>query len=183
MTRILMSGNTNIETTVRVDAFPVSYHSGTFVPFGVQTHVSGVGNNVAKALITLGNAVTFTSIIGRDLPATMIRATLAADGIDDRFVLSQIEQTTQSVALYDAQGRRHFFTDPKNMREQTYPVPLFRQAIANCDALVLTNVPYNRALITLAKQTGKPIATDVQRLLSPDDPYNQPFWKLPMFYL
>ena len=113
MTRILMSGNTNIETTVRVDAFPVSYHSGTFVPFGVQTHVSGVGNNVAKALITLGNAVTFTSIIGRDLPATMIRATLAADGIDDRFVLSQIEQTTQSVALYDAQGRRRFFTDPK----------------------------------------------------------------------
>lgn len=50
MTRILVSGNTNIGTTVRVDTFPIPYHSGTFVPFGVQSHVSGVGYNVAKAL-------------------------------------------------------------------------------------------------------------------------------------
>ncbi len=78
MTRILVSGNTNIGTTVRVDTFPIPYHSGTFVPFGVQSHVSGVGYNVAKALTTLGNVVTFMSIIGRDLPATIIRATLPA---------------------------------------------------------------------------------------------------------
>jgi hypothetical protein len=56
------------------------------------------------------------------------------------------------------------------MREQAYPAALVAEALVNCDALVLTNVPYNRALVTLAKQTGKPIATDVQRLSSPDDP-------------
>ncbi len=74
MTRILVSGNTNLETMVRVDAFPIPYHSGTFVPFGIQSQVSGVGYNIAKALATLGDDVTFTSIIGRDLPAMMLRA-------------------------------------------------------------------------------------------------------------
>jgi len=172
---MLVSGNINIETMVRVDAFPIPYHAGTFVPFGIQSQVSGVGYNIAKALATIGHGITFTSIIGRDLPAAMIRTILANDGIDDRFVLSQIEQTTQSVALYDAQGRRRFFTDPKDMREQAYPPPLFAQALGGCDALVITNVPYNRALLQIAKQTGKPIATDVHAISDLDDAYNQPF--------
>ena len=175
MTRILVSGNINIETTVRVDAFPIPYHSGTFTPFGIQTQVSGVSYNVAKALATLGHSITVTSIIGRDLSARMIRTALADDSIDDRFVLSHIEQTTQSVALYNADGNRRFFTDPKDMREQAYPPQLFAQATKGCDALVLTNVPYNKALVPLAKQTGKPIATDVHRLSSLDDGDNQSF--------
>lgn len=175
MARLLVSGNINLETTVRVDAFPLPYHSGTFVPFGVQSHVSGIAYNVAKALTTLGDAVTFTGIIGRDLLAQMIRATLAHDNIDDRFVLRKIAQTPQTVALYDGEGRRCFFTDHKDVTQQAYPSTLFAQAVDGCDALVLTTIPYNRALLPLAQQTGKPVAIDLHTIEDFDNAYRQPF--------
>lgn len=175
MAHILVSGNINLQTSVRIDSFPIPYRTNTFTPFGVQSQVSGVGYNVAKALAVLGHTVTLTAVIGEDAIATLIRATLATDGMDDQFVAGQVAHTPQSVGLYDSTGQRSFFTDLKDVLEQAYDPRLFQAAIQGCDLLVMTNVAYNRALLPLAKEAGVPIVTDVQAINQFDDLYNQPF--------
>ena len=83
MSKFLVSGLINIETTVRVDGFPIEYTPVRYPFFGVGATVSGVGYNVAKALTVLGNRVSFASIVGQDLdryfgshyvPASLSRA-------------------------------------------------------------------------------------------------------------
>ena len=49
----------------------------------MQTTVSGVGHNIAKALTALGNRVDFASLIGRDDNGRLVRRALAADGIPE----------------------------------------------------------------------------------------------------
>lgn len=63
---ILVSGLVNIETTVRVDGFPIPYLPVRYPFFGVRSTVSGVGYNVAKALSVLGSDVRLLALIGRD---------------------------------------------------------------------------------------------------------------------
>ena len=66
MPNIFVAGLANIETTLRVDGFPISYQPVTYAFHGISTSVSAVGYNVAKALTNLGNAVSFASLIGRN---------------------------------------------------------------------------------------------------------------------
>lgn len=52
----LISGLINIETTLRVDGFPLEYAPVRYPFFGVDTTVSGVGYNIARALATPGGS-------------------------------------------------------------------------------------------------------------------------------
>ena len=76
MNTILISGLVNTETTVRVRQFPIEYYPIDYPFFGVDTAVSGVAWNVARALGTLGDAVRFLSMTGADFPADFIRREL-----------------------------------------------------------------------------------------------------------
>ena len=171
----LVVGNLNIETTAKVASFPLDYTPTAYTPFGVSSRVSAVGYNLSKALVTLGEDVMLASIIGRDLAATNIRAVLAADGIDDQFVLAQVEQTPQSVVLYDSAGARHIRTDLKDVLDQSYPLTQFEQAAAGCDVVVLTNIAYTRPLLSSAAAQNKLIATDLHTLSDLGDSYNRPY--------
>lgn len=73
MKRVLISGLVNTETTVRVRQFPVNYYPIDYPFFGVQTAVSGVAYNVAKALHTLEDSVTLLTMTGQDFPAEYIK--------------------------------------------------------------------------------------------------------------
>lgn len=44
---------TNIETTLKVEGFPIAYEPARYLFFGVNTTVAGVGYNISKALTTL----------------------------------------------------------------------------------------------------------------------------------
>ncbi len=175
MTNILVSGLVNIETTLRVEGFPVHYNPVNYPFFGVHTTVSGVGYNLAKALTTLGNSVRFLAITGQDLLAEQVRMALSLDRIDPRWVLPAARETAQSVILYDPQGRREIFVDLKDMQEQAYPPDLFEQAAQESDLLALANINYSRPFLRRAKQLGKPLATDVHTISSLDDDYNRDF--------
>ena len=48
--RVLVSGLINLETTLRVNGFPIDYNPVNYPFLGVQSRVSGVGYNLAKAL-------------------------------------------------------------------------------------------------------------------------------------
>jgi ribokinase len=127
MPKILVSGLINIETTLKIDQFPLHYFPVTYPFHGIQSTVSGVGLNIAKALTILGSDVNFLSIIGNDLYEGIIRNELGGIGISDQFVLSTLKETAQSVILYDNSGRRQIHTDLKDIQQFNYPKHLYKQ--------------------------------------------------------
>ncbi len=175
MARLTVVGNINLETTLRVEAFPLGYQPVSYAPFGVGSAVSAVGYNLARALTTLGDQVALASLIGADAAAGLVRATLAADGIDDSFVLGAAAATPQSVVLYDGSGARAVHTDLKDVLALAYPPERFAVALGASDLAVLTNIAYSKPLIALARQRGVPIASDLHTLSDLDDVYNAPF--------
>lgn len=176
MSNILVSGLINIETTLRIADFPLAYNPVNFPFFGINSSVSGVGYNIAKALTILGDQVNFLSLIGsRDYAAELVRASLMRDHITERTILSQGEQTAQSIIIYDSQGKRQIHVDLKDIQDQVYPQPLFQEVLHSSDLVVLCNINFSRAMLAPARESGRLIATDVHDIGSLDDSYNQDF--------
>lgn len=175
MDRILVSGLINIETTLRVDAFPLTYEPVRYPFFGVNSSVSGVGYNIAGALTTLGSRIDFLSIIGRDLAGTTVRLALARDNIADQYILDTMPHTAQSVIIYDQTGRRQIHTDLKDIQDRHYPTQLFAQALGHCSLALLCNINYNRPFLSQALNAAVPVATDVHTIADDQDDYNQDF--------
>lgn len=175
MTRFLVSGFINIETTLRIERFPLEYNPVNFPFFGVHSSVSGVGYNLAKALTQLGNEVEFLSLIGRDAAGHLVLNALREDQIPSARVLQKLEQTPQSVILYDSQGNRQIHTDLKDIQEQIYPLTVAEHALTACDVAVLCNINFSRPLLVKARRLGKPIATDVHAVSDLEDDYNRDF--------
>ena len=65
MPPIFVSGLINIETTLRIKAFPLEYNPVNFPFFGIQSAVAGVGYNVSKALTAL---VTYSYWLAQGAP-------------------------------------------------------------------------------------------------------------------
>ncbi len=172
---ILVSGLINLETTVRVEGFPLEYNPVNFPFGGVQSRVSGVGYNLSLALTRLGDAVRFLSLIGTDQAGRLVRDALADDGIPGEDVLALLPQTAHSAILYDETGRRQIHVDLKDIQTRIYPPERAAAALAECDLAVLCNINFSRPLLGMAKQAGRRIATDVHTISSLDDPYNMDF--------
>lgn len=176
--KILVSGLINIETTLRVAGFPLDYNPVNYPFFGVQSSVSGVGFNLAKALTLLGNEVRFLSLIGKaDIASQQVRTTIAQIGLDDTYILGVLDQTAQSVILYDDSGRRQIHTDLKDIQDQSYPIETFHKALDGCDLAVLCNINFSRGLLDAAYKRGIPIATDVHTISDLEDSYNGDFMR------
>ena len=175
MKTILVSGLINIETTLRIDQFPLQYFPVTYPFHGVKSTLSGVGFNLAKALTILGNNVNFLSLIGKDFYEPIIRTECSTIGVSDQYLLSELPQTAQSVIIYEKSGRRQIHTDLKDIQELNYPLDLFKQAIPECDLCILCNINFNRHLLEVAKANIKIIATDVHAIKDLEDAYNRDF--------
>lgn len=175
MSPILISGLINLETSLRVDGFPLPYFPVRYPFFGVKSTVSGVGFNVAKALTTLGDEVRFCSLIGEDDAGEMARGALMQAGIPGRWVLPRLVHTPQSVILYDGDGRRQIHVDLKDIQEQVYPEDVFLEPLQGCDLAALCNINFSRPFLQAARSLGIPVATDVHAISSLDDDYNRDF--------
>src|SRR5687768_12381162 len=97
MSNILVSGLINLEITLQSEGFPINYAPVRYPFWGVNSTVSGVGYNVAKALKILGDDVRFLSLISQDAAAVAIQKALADDCIPAGYVLPILQQTPQSV--------------------------------------------------------------------------------------
>jgi ribokinase len=175
MAHILVSGLINIETSLYVDSFPITYNPARYPFFGINSRISGAGYNIAKALTTLENQVTFLSIVGQDFVAQQIRVALAADRLSDQFVLGLLDNTVQSVIIYDRNGRQQIHLDLKNVQQQLYPEAVFEAMMPDCELFALCNVHFSRPFLAKAQKTGKLIATDVHVVHRLDDEYNHDF--------
>jgi ribokinase len=175
MDTILVSGLINIETTLRVDSFPIDYSPVRYPFFGVNTTVAGVGFNVAKALTVLGDKVQFVSMVGQDYAGQLVQAELNRANIATTYTLACMPSTPQSVILYDNAGRRQINTDLKDIQKITYPTDLFEQALKDCSLAVLCNINFSRPYLQAACQAGIRVATDVHTIAELEDPYNRDF--------
>lgn len=171
--KILVSGLLNTETTTAVRGFPIHYYPINYAFFGVNTAVSGVAFNLAKALKTLGDEVQLASMTGHDFAAAYIRDALQELDISTQYVQPKLRQTPSSVVLYDPDGKRQIYCDLKDIQETAYA---FNASILEgIDLVAACNINFNRPLLHLAKQTGKIIATDVHVLSDIYDEYNREF--------
>ena len=164
MPKILISGLINFETTLKIDKFPVDYFPVAYPFGGVNSSVSGVGFNVAKALKTLGANVTFLSIVGADNVSRLIEAEIEKCGLESGFIVKSISKTPQSVIIYDDTGKRQIHVDLKDIQQAVYPIALFNEAACGADILALCNINFSRPMLEEGVKTGRIIACDVHAL-------------------
>lgn len=175
MSKILVAGLTNIEVTLKVDSFPIHYNPVLYPFHGINSSVSGVGFNVAKALTRLGNAVNFLSLTGRDSAQKLVKQALSDEEIRVKYILDRLKQTPHSVVIYDSHGNRQANVDLKDIQESIYPQVLFEQALAECSLAVLCNVNFTRPFLEAARRAGKMVATDVHAINDVEDAYNRDY--------
>lgn len=172
---ILVSGLINIETTLQVEQFPLAYEPVRYPFFGVRTAVSGVGYNVARALMVLGSEVSLLGLLGADELGRFVLSQVAEGGLSAEHLLFALSTTPQSVILSDREGKRAIFTDLKEAQEQAYPLMPFMQAMEKASLAVLCNINWNRPMLEVARAMGKPIATDIHAIGDLHDSYNRDF--------
>ncbi len=177
--KLFVSGIVNLETNLRIRSFPVTYYPIDYPFFGIKTSVSGVGYNITLAAKTLGDEVTFASLIGKDEEGGRIAKMLDGSGIDRSYVLDTLDCTPVSIVLYEPGdgGRRQIYCDLKDIQEKSFDPDAVRSVIRGSDMCVLCNTNFNRALLPIAKEAGKPIATDVHVLSDIYDPFNRDFMR------
>lgn len=175
MKKILVSGLLNIETTTKINSFPINYYPIDYTFFGVNTNVSGVAYNVAKALKTLGDDVEVVSMLGNDFQSNYIKSELDKLGISNKYILNKLKQTPNTVVLYDNDGKRQIYCDLKDIQDTSYDFK--EEQLMDKDLIIACNINYNRNLIVKAKKLGKIIATDVHVLSDIFDAYNKDFMK------
>jgi sugar/nucleoside kinase (ribokinase family) len=173
--KILVSGLINVETTLAVEKFPIEYSPVRYPFFGVNSTISGVGFNIAKALRILGDQVSLLSMIGRDIQSRQVYQALSDAGIDSRYVLDRNAATPQSVILFEPNGNRQINVDLKDIQQQHYPMDKFDDAISEAEIAVLCNTNFSRNLLMRAKSAGIPVATDVHTISKLDDDFNSDF--------
>lgn len=173
MKKILVSGLINTETTVKIKQFPIEYFPIDYPFFGVNTRVSGVAYNLAKALKTLGDEVRFVSMTGNDFSASYVKAELENINISTEHVKNILKATPGSVVLYDDTGKRQIYCDLKDVQETT--IEFDDELYKNCDVVIACNTNFNRNLLRKAKADNKIIVTDVHVLGDIYDEYNREF--------
>ena len=106
MKKILIAGLINIETTVKINEFPIEYAPIDYQFFGVESTISGVGYNIAKAVRTLGDEPVVLSLIGDDIYKEVIEVEFKKNDIKTDYIKAVLKDTAQSTILYDNEGKR-----------------------------------------------------------------------------
>lgn len=175
MSCIVVSGLVNVETTLNIGQFPVEYTPIEYKFFGLKSNVAGVAYNVAKALVTLENNVELLSMLGKDGESKVVLEGIQNANIQDKYILSKLNETPTSLILFDTEGKRKIYCDLKDIQETDYPMDNAKEAIEMADLVVACNCNFNRPLLKMVKEMGKTIATDVHVLSDLNDDYNRDF--------
>ena len=151
---IMVAGLTDIETTLRIPGFPIEYSRVNYPFFGVRSTVSGVGYNIALALTTLGERVRFLWLVGEDYAGKLVHETINSARLPAEDILDLLDQTCQSVILYDGEGRRQIHRDFKKYPGSPYPEEPFEDALVDCSLAVLCNINFKRPFFKRRTRQG-----------------------------
>jgi len=160
---------------IPIPSFPIEYNPVNYGFYSSKTNISGVGVNVSLALKTLGDQVTYLSMVGEDLHGEMARKDLENKGLDTEGVLPLLKETPETAVLFAPDGRRQIWLDLKEIQETTYPLHRFQQELQEVDLCVLTTINFSRPFLEMARKEGKKIAVDLHVYSDLEDPYNKDF--------
>lgn len=177
MSKIFVAGLLNVETSVKVEKFPIQYAPIFYPFFGVTSAVSGVAMNIACALSKLDDKIQLVSLLGDDAAGTLIRGRLDNLAIDSTYVKNTLKASPESVVLFDSEGKRQIYCDLKDIQETKYPDEKYNEDLGDCDIACICNINFARPFLEVAKKKGKTIATDVQVLSNVNDAYNADFMR------
>jgi sugar/nucleoside kinase (ribokinase family) len=169
MVEIIVAGNVNLETHVRVGGFPLKYRKSRFAPHGVTDNLSGVGYNVSLGLASLGHSVCLAAPVGRDTLGDLVAARLASGPVRADGIVRALDETLRSVILADADGRGAMVLDRKGIAGFEYPAEPFRRLLPATGWVYIAHTFWTVPLGRLARAAGKRVATDLQDLADLDD--------------
>lgn len=175
MKKILIAGLINIETTVKINEFPIEYSPIDYQFFGIESTISGVGYNIAKAVKTLGDEPIVLSLIGDDIYKDAIESEFAKNNMKTSYIKTNLENTPQSTILYDNEGKRRITLDLKDIQDKEYDKEGIQDVLKEVDIAAICNINFSRGLLEEAKKAGKTIATDVHVVDNINDDYNRDF--------
>ncbi|MEG1710717.1 MAG: carbohydrate kinase family protein [Clostridia bacterium] len=173
---ILVSGLINVETSVPIREFPITYYPIDYLFGDISSVVSGVGFNIGKALALLGDSIDMVSLIGNDFYGDFAVKKLKECGINTRLVKKDLDLTCHSVVLYDKDGNNLKYCDLKNVQNKQY-IQNADKALMRSEMAVLCNINFSRSLLPRARQLNIPIATDCHVLSDVYDSFNEEFMR------
>lgn len=173
MPQLVVAGIVSVRLACQVDGFPVAFSSGDSRRLSVQ--LGGTGWTAATTLRALGSDVAFATFVGAD-PLGL----LTVEGLRTRGWLGEgtqvCDEQPRGLVVYDDAGTRRSITDMWSTRTVHYPTSVFDTLIRDdCDAVLLSSVGFNQALIEVAVGRGVPIATDMHLIRDLDHPGSQPW--------
>jgi sugar/nucleoside kinase (ribokinase family) len=137
--------------------------------------VGQAGGYASRGYARLGVTTTFIGYVGEDWMGEQIRSTLQADGIDTRALFIDPRGTSRSVNLVFPDGTRRNFYDGKSHMELHPPMESCIDSMRGA-RLAHFNIPnWARELLKPAQELGITIATDIQDVIDPHDPYRMDF--------
>lgn len=169
---IVVAGVTNVQFSVPVDGFPLSYAPVCYPQGKTRVSVGGVGFNVAAGLAALGDDVRLATFAGGDLLGGAVASELRGRGLDGPWVAGG-QETPRSVLLVEPGGERMIHTDLRGLPDAVYPAGVFADALRGASWAVVTNIGFARPLVGVALGAGVPVAADVQAIDRLDDDYNR----------
>lgn len=108
---VAVIGSANADLVVRVPRFPAP--GETVSGADLEVFSGGKSANQAVAAARLGSEVTFVAAIGDDGNGRLVRASLAADGIDtDQLLVRQGVPTGSAIITVDAHGENTIVLSP-----------------------------------------------------------------------
>jgi sugar/nucleoside kinase (ribokinase family) len=123
---------------------------------------AGGGWNVARALQTLGTEVRFATLLADDPPSRFVRDELQRCELASEAAVPAIDKTPVAVVQVSHEHSHHLFLDNSALDTASYPADIAGRLLSGVDLAVLAVTNFTRPLISLAQESGIPIAADVQ---------------------
>ena len=137
--------------------------------------VGQAGGYASRLFARLGKRTAYLGPVGDDHNGSLVRDTLAREGIDVAGVFLDAGGTNRSVNLMYRDGRRKNFYDGRNSMDLSPDLALCRAILARAPLAHFSIVNWARRLLPLARELGLFIAADLQDVVTADDPYRQDF--------
>lgn len=174
--QVVVVGNIGIDTNV--------YLPGKEIDFNVEANftrnldmIGQAGGYASRGYSSLGYHTAFIGSVGADFSGNHIRKELEHEKINVDGLFIDPEGTSRSINFMYPDGRRKNFYDGKGHMHIEPPMFKCERLFAGAK-LAHFNIPnWARKLLPIARREGVIIATDIQDVVSFNDPYRIDFVK------
>jgi len=174
---VAVLGDLNLETSVRIDRFPVHVGDTMFTLDGIADGIGGAATNVACGLAALGHEVRLGAVIGADRIGDLVLEQVRGRGLETRHVRRDWPATARTVVLVDGEGDRRCLNDPKLANEYRYPDEALAEVMDTGRWVFVSTQSWCRHAARAAVESGRRVAVDVQAIRGIDE-YHRDFLDL-----